>query len=250
MDNSKKLCLTWNDFEENQKSSFALLRNDIDLTDVTLAFDDGQQIEVHKVVLATSSLFFMELLKRNKHAHLLIYMKGLKSNDIIPVLDFIYCGEAKVYQENIDAFLAIAEDLKLRGLAGSEHGAYSIKRNVTTQEDTKSVFREPESDQQMPQDSPALKTVSNQTAASIYLHQLKEQVKSMMEHSGNMIFVGKIPRRARICKLCGKEGELGNIQKHIEANHISGANHPCDICGKNSRSRHGLRQHKTSNHGE
>ena len=70
------------------------------------------------------SPLFMELLKRNKHAHLLIYMKGLKSNDIIPVLDFIYCGEAKVYQENIDAFLAIAEDLKLRGLAGSEHGAY------------------------------------------------------------------------------------------------------------------------------
>ena len=27
MDNSEKLCLTWNYFEENQKSSFAPLRN-------------------------------------------------------------------------------------------------------------------------------------------------------------------------------------------------------------------------------
>ena len=27
MDNSEKLCLIWNYFEENQKSSFALLRN-------------------------------------------------------------------------------------------------------------------------------------------------------------------------------------------------------------------------------
>ena len=69
-----------------------------------------------------------------------------------------------------------------------------------------------------------------------------------MGHSGNTIFVGKIPRKARICKVCGKEGEFGNIQKHIEANHISGGNHPCGICGKISRSRHGLRQHKTSNH--
>ena len=39
-------------------------------------------------------------------------MRGLKSDDIMAVLDFIYCGEANVYQENIDAFLALAEDLK------------------------------------------------------------------------------------------------------------------------------------------
>ena len=147
--------------------------------------------------------------------------------------------------------LLYAEDLKLKGLEGNETGAYSIKRNATTiKEETKSCFSfqlpkkyQPESDQHhLPQDSSAVKT------ASLYLHQLNEQVKSMMEQSGNMIFVGKIPRRARICKVCGKEGELGNIQKHIEANHISGANLPCDICGKFSRSRHGLRQHKTSNH--
>ena len=54
MDNSEKLFLTWNDFEDNQKSSFALLRNDTDLTNVTLAFEDGKQVELHKVVLATS----------------------------------------------------------------------------------------------------------------------------------------------------------------------------------------------------
>ena len=62
MDNSEKLCLTWNDFEEHLKSSFALLRNETDLTNVTLAFDDGKQLDVHKVILATSSMFFMEIL--------------------------------------------------------------------------------------------------------------------------------------------------------------------------------------------
>ena len=53
----RKALSRWNDFEENQKSSFALLRNDTDLTNVTLAFEDGKQVEVHKVVLATSSSF-------------------------------------------------------------------------------------------------------------------------------------------------------------------------------------------------
>ena len=33
-------------------------------------------------------------------------------------LYFLYCGEANVYQENLDSFLAIAEELKLKGLMG------------------------------------------------------------------------------------------------------------------------------------
>ena len=66
MDASEKLCLQWNDFKANITSSFRELREDRDFTDVTLACEDGQQIEAHKVVLASSSPFFMELLKRNR----------------------------------------------------------------------------------------------------------------------------------------------------------------------------------------
>ena len=32
------------------------------------------------------------------------------------IIDFLYCGEANVYQENLDSFLSIAEDLKMKGL--------------------------------------------------------------------------------------------------------------------------------------
>ena len=35
------------------------------------------------------------------------------------IADFLYYGEANVYQENLDAFLAIAEDLELKGLSGT-----------------------------------------------------------------------------------------------------------------------------------
>ena len=73
MNGSEKLCLQWNDFQENITSTFKELREDTELTDVTLACEDGQQIETHKVVLASSSPFFMELLKKNEHPHPLIY---------------------------------------------------------------------------------------------------------------------------------------------------------------------------------
>ena len=108
-----KLCLQWNDFKENLGSSFGTLRGDKDLTDVTLACEDGKQVEAHKVILAASSPFFQNTLKKNKHPHPLVYMRGVKSEDLVSIVDFLYCGEADVYQENIDAFLAIAEELEL-----------------------------------------------------------------------------------------------------------------------------------------
>ena len=117
---SEKLCLQWNDFQENIKSAFENLREDKDFKDVTLVCEDGQQVEAHKVILASSSPFFQKLLGRNKqHHHPLIYMRGLKFDTLLAVLDFLYRGEANVFQEDLDSFLAIAEELQLRGLMGN-----------------------------------------------------------------------------------------------------------------------------------
>ena len=118
MTSMEKLCLQWNDFKENITSSFRELREDREFTDITLACEDGQLIEAHKVVLASSSPFFTQLLKKIKHPHPVIYMRGLRSEDLVAIMDFLYCGEANVLQENLDAFLALAEELRLKGLAG------------------------------------------------------------------------------------------------------------------------------------
>ena len=52
---AEKLCLQWNDFQDNVKSAFGKLREDKDFSDVTLACEDGQQVEAHKVILAAST---------------------------------------------------------------------------------------------------------------------------------------------------------------------------------------------------
>ena len=43
-------------------------------------------------------------------------MRGFKSKDLNSLLDFIYQGEVNIYQEDLDGFLAIAEELGLKGL--------------------------------------------------------------------------------------------------------------------------------------
>ena len=53
----EKLCLQWNDFKENVITVFGNLREDNSFADVTLACEDGQQVEAHKVILAKQVLF-------------------------------------------------------------------------------------------------------------------------------------------------------------------------------------------------
>ena len=114
---SEKFSLQWSNFRSNVCSAFQDLREDKDFTDVTLACEDGQQLEVHKVILASASSFFRNILKTNKHTHPIIFLRGLKSEDLVAVdVDYIYKGEADVFQENLDSFLSIAKDLQLKGL--------------------------------------------------------------------------------------------------------------------------------------
>ena len=138
---SEKLCLRWNEFQDNANTVFGSLRNDLSFSDVTLACEDDGQVEAHKVILAASSPFFQHLLQKNKHPHPLIYMRGLRSEDLKAIVDFLYHGEANVFQENLDSFLALAEELRLRGLTG---GAETEKEPVKETSHSKKVPLETE----------------------------------------------------------------------------------------------------------
>ena len=192
---SEKLCLKWNDFQENVNAAFSSLREENEFADVTLACEDGQQVEAHKVILAASSPFFKNLLKRNKHPHPLIFMRGTKSEDLLAIIDFLYLGEANVLQENLDSFLAIAEELQLKGLDGQsgdteKKTAHSFPDPNSGKNDEKTNLKTEQMQisygaQQL---SPALEMNKDRTMAITKdvigdLNELDEVVKSMMETS-------------------------------------------------------------------
>ena len=219
MQSPEKLCLKWNDFQENLNSAFGVLRNDQDFADVTLACEDGTQIMAHKVVLASSSPFFMEILKRNKHSHPMIYMRGLKSDDLVAMVDFLYFKEANVKQEGLDAFLGLAEELKLLGLTTGD-------RNKDEQ-DTKPQTQLNDS---------TLNATFN-APVKVEADEMDEQIKSMMTHK----VAGSQTSAAWACNVCGKEDvKKSNMKTHIEANHItSDVSFSCDLCAKPSRYKSG-----------
>ena len=248
----------WNDFQENLNSAFEALRNYEDFSDVTLVCEDGSQVETHKVILASSSPFFMEILKKNKHPHPLIFMRGLKTDILISLVDFLYFGEANVDQEHLEDFLAVAEELRLKGMtAAAERNETKYHPEEAPQKKNTSIKRhsqaKPVSGMQtsrvenLPKKDESFSSEMPVALVSDDVQELNEKVKSLMDFSENRVANGK--GRARICKVCGKEGEMANIKTHIESNHItSNISHSCDICGKISRSMNGLRQHKSKEH--
>ena len=116
---SDKFCLQWNDFQQNIAATYQDLRKYQDFCDVTLVCEEGKQIEAHRIILSASSTFFNTLLKRNTNSHQLIYMRGLKAKELTAIVDFIYNGETNIYQNDLDGFLALAEELQLKGLDGT-----------------------------------------------------------------------------------------------------------------------------------
>ena len=200
MQSSEKFCLKWNDFQENLNSAFGGLRKDKDLADVTLVCEDGTQIDTHKVILAISSPFFMEILKKNKHPHPLIYMKGCKVAELLAMIDFLYYGEANVDQESLDAFLGLAQELKLQGLTGSsgEVNTEDPKINGNTPEEKIEegnylLETTPNTPKQLNvYDSHAKTEPTSHTLVSVVeAEQLNEQIKSMMTMIDKDIITGK-----------------------------------------------------------
>lgn len=108
---SEKFSLKWNDFEKNISGALRELKEEEDLYDVTLACGDDE-VSAHKVILSACSPFFRQVLRRHRHQHPLLYLHGFTFSDLQSVLSFMYLGEVSIAQDQLNSFLAIAEELQ------------------------------------------------------------------------------------------------------------------------------------------
>ena len=116
VETNEEFCLKWNDFQSNLTSSFAQIRQENDLLDVTIICE-GQTVQAHKLVLSASSDAFRQVFKsRELKKNPVIFMWDIKIDDFKLLLDFMYEGQVNVAQANLNSFLALAERLQVKGL--------------------------------------------------------------------------------------------------------------------------------------
>ena len=140
----ESLLLKWDKFDENVKQSFTEFQDKGYFFDVTLACED-KEVKAHKLILSACSPFFKRLLLK-KHVtnnlHPVIYLRGVKADQLDAVLAVIYQGEVSIIihiniiritsiiisiiiiiivkvnikEEELDSFMLLAKDLKVKGL--------------------------------------------------------------------------------------------------------------------------------------
>ena len=95
MDRSESFSLQWDQFESNLGSKFADLRAGEHFSDVTLVSEDGQVVKAHKVLLSATSPVLDAILKSQDHPKPLIFMRGVHTDVLNSLLDFIYFGQVE-----------------------------------------------------------------------------------------------------------------------------------------------------------
>ena len=224
INSSEKVCFQWNDFQTNTVCSYQELRKNGDFSDVTLVCEEDQQTKCHRIILCASSPFFNTVLKSNKHSHPLIYMRGMKVKDLAAVLDFIYTGEANIYQEDLDGFLSLARELQLKGLEKSddEHlyppedpimaKAISQHKSCIQPIITQELYLQPEVEKSNLVESNAMVELDGDklvVAADTTTEDVCIKLDSLMERAEDREYIWK-------CKVCGKETKGNGARKKNE----------------------------------
>ena len=115
---SGKLILQHSNLSSQYCAGFKQLKEAGELLDVTLVTDEDV-FEVHKVVLSANSPLFRKILikQQNVQAQSSIFLRGVKSEFLKIIIDFVYNGEAFIESKDLNEFLEVAQDLQINGLA-------------------------------------------------------------------------------------------------------------------------------------
>ncbi|XP_034250048.1 longitudinals lacking protein, isoforms A/B/D/L-like isoform X2 [Thrips palmi] len=116
MESNPQFNLRWNNHSYNIIQVFLEQLTNESLVDVTLSCQ-GQFIKVHKMVLSACSPYFQDLFSIHQVQHPVVILNGIKFHDLKMVVDFMYRGETRVLESELNDILAVAETLQIKGLS-------------------------------------------------------------------------------------------------------------------------------------
>ena len=218
-----KYTLTWQTYSDHLRDILKEMSSDESFADVTLVTDDKRQIKAHRNILSACSSVFKEILQINtNNNHPVIYLRGIQYSEMESILQFIYMGEAKFYEERMNEFLNVAKNLDIRELAkGIEDG------------DSAGVN----------EDGTNIETEKSPIAADYDVEEPSKQESQFKTHSKSVTKGNKYE-----CKQCDKAfNDSSNLRRHVKSVH-KGVKYACNQCDYQSGYQSNLTDHIQSVH--
>lgn len=285
---SGKLILQHSNLASQYCGGFKQLKEAGELLDVTLVTDEDSY-EVHKVVLSANSPLFRKILNKqpNAQAQSFIFLRGVKSEFLKIIIDFVYNGEAFIESKDLNGFLEVAHDLQISGLAEEDveptdkasdkddldgNAAVhfeSAKELLKLASSTKKVKENEKSNGQFkfekiePSKEPKNLVTSielndkedtaaeeNDGSFELHLNIDEETLKELRAEIYNNVLAKDNSEGGKtfFCKICDKDFKRRDKANiHVES-HLERFSFGCEFCDKTMKTRTALRNHVKHNH--
>ena len=224
----ENLTITWAEFQKNVETSFGEVKFTEDFADVTLVGED-YEVEAHRLVLSSGSKFFQRLLKKTRHPHPLLYLKGTLKTNIEAILSFLYTGEAKVGQENLEEFITTAKELKIKGVLDDEESMQNQPdRNMTPKKIAENMTPKKianyNNENKLLLNSSGFPQSEDINDKSSILLTTRTTAREYKKKSSVRSYFNESSPSSSECKLCGKEvqtkgGNTTGLWRHMEIAH-------------------------------
>ena len=227
-----------------------------EFSDVTLVCDDKKQIKAHRNILSASSPVFKNILQIDtQNNHPVIYLRGIKYQDMESILQFIYLGKVTFYQERMNEFLFVANNLEIKELTKNVE---EVSEPVNSDRpEGLGLFAQPKVSGQSPKINGSVKNyetavnnvnieedMDTETVDKVDLT-LSEDSQETQEEEGEVVKFA--------CNQCQYQtAEEEDMTDHIKTVHESiparESKYPCNQCGKQFTFESNLRTHIQSAH--
>ena len=112
-----KCKLTWHTYQDHLREMMQEMMTSHEFADVTLVSDDKKTVMAHRNILSACSPVFKNIFQMDpKNSHQVIYLRGIQHFEIESILQFIYLGEARFYEDRMNEFLLVAKNLEIQEL--------------------------------------------------------------------------------------------------------------------------------------
>ena len=215
MTGTDKLSLTWGSFPVHQSDIFQELFSTGDQADLTLVCEDLKQLRTHKFLLVCSSPVFRSILSNITNTQAVLYLRGVHSEEMESVLEYLYLGQTQISQQKVDQFFKVASDLKIKDISKSERTMEKVVVEEEKEAENLRVKTKAKANQQI--------EVENQVKFENY--------------------------EIHACNYCKRKFTLENsLRKHIETVHSKSEYYSCSQCESSFRDETSLSRHVQSVH--